>query len=156
MRENIEKAIVNRMPVRVIGTTFQIGWKSVQNHKKHLPATLVSAHESQEIASADRILARLQFLSEQTLEIFASAKASGDLRTALWAIREERSNLEFLVRLMVEIQARTDRQIVHDYRLDELMAKLFPEVEYKLLEQGGEDGPEQASSPTRLDGANEG
>jgi hypothetical protein len=76
-------------------------------HKaEHVPATLAKAQEAREVARADDLLAGVRALQTRTLAILNAAEASEQHRTALSAIREARSNLELLAKLLGELDDR--------------------------------------------------
>ena len=57
-------------------------------HKaNHLPAKLVMAEKAKEVAQADSLLDQVRDLQGRALAILDQAEMSGDLRTALGAIR---------------------------------------------------------------------
>jgi hypothetical protein len=79
----------------------------VRRHKgNHLPATLAKAHEAEEVAHADGLLADVRSLQARTLAVLEAAELSHEHRTALAAIREARSNLELLAKLLGELDER--------------------------------------------------
>ena len=55
---------------------------------------MLKAREAQEVAHADGLMAQLQSLQQKTLEILARAEGTGDLRSALAALRELRGTVE--------------------------------------------------------------
>jgi hypothetical protein len=65
---------------------------------------LVKAQDAAEVAHADNLLEQVKSLQARALTILDKAEASGDLRTALSAIREARGNLELLAKLLGELQ----------------------------------------------------
>ncbi len=74
-------------------------------HKlEHLPVHLLKAQDAAEVAQADNLLEQVKSLQARALTILDKAEASGDLRTALSAIREARGNLELLAKLLGELQ----------------------------------------------------
>jgi hypothetical protein len=79
----------------------------VQRHEEnHVPATLAKAKEAEEVAHADDLLADVRSLHHRTLAILEAAELSSEHRTALAAIREARSNLELLAKLLGELDER--------------------------------------------------
>ena len=60
---------------------------------------MLKAKEAQEVAHADGLLAQLQSLQQKTLEILARAEGTGDLRSALAALRELRGTVELTAKL---------------------------------------------------------
>lgn len=103
-REAIDRAIVEGMPNRRIAAQRDVTERAVRNHKaNHLPATLVKAQDAQEVAEADDLLAQVRGLQIRTLSILEAAEGASQHRTALSAIKEARSNLELLAKLVGEL-----------------------------------------------------
>lgn len=65
----------------------------------------MKAQDAQEMIQADSLVKQMLHLQSRALTILKTAEASGDLKTALGAIREARGNLELLVRLQMEHSA---------------------------------------------------
>jgi hypothetical protein len=77
---------------------------AIRRHKReHLPATLVKATAAAEVAHADGLLEQVHDLQRRALAILKTAEQTGDLRVALYAIAQARSNLELLARLLGEL-----------------------------------------------------
>ena len=66
----------------------------IRHRKAHIPKALVKAQEVSEIAHGEDLLGQLRDLQARARQILDEAENSGDLRTALMAIREARSCLE--------------------------------------------------------------
>ena len=96
----IDQALVAGTPYRAVAERFGASPPSVYRHQQgHLPATMLKAREAQEVAHADGLLAQLQSLQQKTLEILARAEGTGDLRSALAALRELRGTVELTAKL---------------------------------------------------------
>jgi hypothetical protein len=79
----------------------------VYRHKtEHLPVHLLKAREVEQVAQADDLLKQVRNLQVHTLDILECAEKTGDLRTALAAISQARSNLELLGKLAGELDER--------------------------------------------------
>ena len=104
-RENIDEALVGATAISAISAKYRdISEDALGRHKaKHLPAKLVMAEKAKEVAQADSLLDQVRDLQGRALAILDQAEMSGDLRTALGAIREARGNLELLAKLLGEI-----------------------------------------------------
>lgn len=104
-REAVDRALVEKVPNRRIASQYDVSERAVRNHKaNHLPATLAKSQDAQEVAEADDLLAQVQDLQARTLSILAAAEETRQHRTALSAIREARSNLELLAKLVGELE----------------------------------------------------
>ncbi len=106
-REAIDLALVGETSNLSVSALFGVSESAVRRHKgNHLPATLVKAKEAEEVAHADDLLADVRSLHHRTLAILEAAELSSEHRTALAAIREARSNLELLAKLLGELDER--------------------------------------------------
>jgi RimJ/RimL family protein N-acetyltransferase len=96
-RHSIDEALVSGGPYRSVAKRFGLSDSAVYRHKtKHLPAHLLKAKEVEEVARADELLEQVRHLQSRALDILERAEKTGDLRTALAAISQERGNLELL------------------------------------------------------------
>jgi hypothetical protein len=103
----INVALVSRESYRTIADRYGLSQTALKRHSaEHIPELLVKAKDAVESADADELLGRVESLQERTLAILEAAEEAGELRTALGAIREARSNLELLARLLGEIDDR--------------------------------------------------
>ena len=104
-RENIDEVLVGATAISAISAKYRdISEDALGRHKaNHLPAKLVMAEKAKEVAQADSLLDQVRDLQGRALAILDQAEMSGDLRTALGAIREARGNLELLAKLLGEI-----------------------------------------------------
>jgi hypothetical protein len=66
---------------------------------------LLKAKEAREATHADNLLNQVKDLQARALSILSQAERSGDLKTALLAIREARGCLELLGKLAGELQS---------------------------------------------------
>ena len=98
--QGIDQALVAGTPYRAVAERFEISPPSLYRHQQgHLPATLLKAREVPEVAHADGLIAQLQSLQQKALEILNRAEGSGDMRSALSALRELRGTVELTARL---------------------------------------------------------
>ena len=104
-RNEIDAALIDRRPFRDIARQFGPSKDAlVRHHDNHLPAALIKAKDAADVAHAYTILGQVQTLRDRALGILDSAEGSGDLRSALGAIRETRGCLELLGKLAGELQ----------------------------------------------------
>jgi len=132
-REEIDRALVGDASNRSIASLYDVSEAAVRRHKsKHLPGKLALAHEAVEVAQADDLLADVRSLQARTLSILEAAEATRQLPTALRAIKEARSNVELLAKLVGELQsnelAQQNVQINVVYE-DERRQKVIAELE---------------------------
>jgi hypothetical protein len=106
-REEIDRALVGGASNRSAASLYDVSEAAVRCHKaNHLPAKLVMAEQAAEVTEASNLLAQVQDLQGRALAILDKAEGTGDLRTALSAIREARGNLELLAKLLGELDDR--------------------------------------------------
>ena len=106
-RVAIDRALVGGASNRSLASLHGVSEAAVRRHKaNHLPAKLVMAEKASEIAEAGSLLAQVRDLQARTLAILEGAESTRQHRTALSAIREARSNLELLAKLLGELDER--------------------------------------------------
>ena len=100
-REAIDTALVNAEPLRNIAARFDLNASSVLRHKrKCLPAALGQAKAAVKVSQADTLLNQVEWLQQKALALLEKAESEADFRTALIALREARSCLEFKAKLL--------------------------------------------------------
>ncbi len=103
-RESIDRALVGDASNRSVASLYDASEAAVRRHaSNHLPAKLVMAEKAGEVAEAGELLAQVQDLQARTLSILEAAESTSQHRTALSAIREARSNLELLAKLVGQL-----------------------------------------------------
>ena len=106
-KETIDRTLVGDASNRSVASLYDVSEAAVRRHKtNHLPAKLVMAEKVAEVAEADDLLAQVRDLQVRTLTILEGAESTNQHRTALSAIREARSNLELLAKLLGELDDR--------------------------------------------------
>ena len=96
-KEEINQLLVAGTASRNIAARFGASASAVFRHKQdHLPTTLVAAAEARGIAHGASLLDQLRGLQERASQILDEAANSGDLRTALMAVREARGCVELI------------------------------------------------------------
>ena len=104
-RAAIDQALVNGDSLRYVSKQYDVTDAALFRHNtNHLPAALTKAHEAKEMVRADDLLSQVKELQARAMSILDQAEDSGDLRTALSAIREARGNLELLAKLLGKLQ----------------------------------------------------
>ena len=103
-RAAIELSLVHGEPMREVAGRYSISKSALHRHRNaHLPKALVKAQEAEEIVRADSLLGEMEVLIEHGHEILTEARAAGEHRTALSAMREIRGCLELLGKVTGEI-----------------------------------------------------
>jgi hypothetical protein len=130
-REEIDQALVRgESTAKIAGRYRTLDERALRRHRSnHLPATLARAHEAEEVANADDLLAQVRDLQARALTILDKAEEAGELITALRAIREARGNLELLGKLAGELQDGTTVNLYLSPEWLELRALIVAAVE---------------------------
>ncbi len=104
-RDEIDRALVSGESSYALADRYSsLSRPAIQRHREnHLPTRLVLAEKAAEVAQADNLLDQVRDLQGRALAILDKAEATGELRTALSAIREARGNLELLAKLLGEL-----------------------------------------------------
>jgi hypothetical protein len=85
---------------RAIARQFGVSRDSLQRHERaHLAMSLQQSQELLAMLSGKNLLAKVAELDGATREMLDTARKWGDLRTALMAVRESRSNIEAYARI---------------------------------------------------------
>jgi hypothetical protein len=107
----INVALVHRESYRTISDRYGPSQTALKRHSRdHVPKLLVEAKQAVDVADADDLLGEVRDLQVRTLAILEATEETHEHRTALAAIREARSNLELLARLLGELD---DRPVVN-------------------------------------------
>jgi hypothetical protein len=129
-REAIDRALVGETSNLSVSSLFGVSESAVRRHKaNHLPAKLVMAEKAAEVAQADDLLQQVRDLQARTLAILEAAEHTNQHRTALAAIREARSNLELLAKLLGELDERPQVNILISAEWLELRAVIVGALE---------------------------
>jgi len=103
--DEINAMLINNVSHREISTVFNgVGDMSLHRHKRnHLPKALGLAKVAKETAQGDGLFSQVQTLQNKALSLLEQAEGTGDLRTALMAVKEMRSCMELLGRISGEL-----------------------------------------------------
>jgi hypothetical protein len=129
-REAIDKALVGDAALPELAALYRVSDDSLGRHRaNHLPAKLVMAEAAAEVARADDLLDQVRGLQRRALDILDKAEETGELRTALSAIREARGNLELLAKLLGELDERPQVNVLLSPEWVELRAVIVTALE---------------------------
>jgi len=129
-REEIDRALIGGEANTHLSSVFAVSEQALRRHKgSHLPARLVMAEKAEEVAQADDLLDQLKDLQRRTLAILEAAETTNQHRTALSAIREARSNLELLAKLLGELDERPTVNVLVSPQWLELRAVIVGALE---------------------------
>ena len=106
-RAALESALVAGEPTRRIAARFAVSDTALRRHKSdHVAQALAKAQAAAEIVRAEDLLGQVRALERKAETLLARAEHEGDLRTALLGVREARSCLELLAKLLGELDER--------------------------------------------------
>jgi hypothetical protein len=109
-RAAIDQALVGGVPNLRLAQQYGLSESAVWRHKaEHLPEALAQSGAAKEIARADLLIQQVEGLRNKAVAILLRAEQAGELRTALYAIREARETLA----LLLEVEGRLDRRPVN-------------------------------------------
>lgn len=137
-RDEIEAAIARGTPVRSVAEGFGVSKSSVQRHKDAMVSKMAAAPTAG-TTSADELLTKLRGLQSEAEGILARAKRDGNHRDALGAIKESRSIIELLAKMLGELQTGTTVNITVSHQWIALRADLmlalepFPEARVSVM-----------------------
>jgi hypothetical protein len=108
---NVE--LVSRAPYRDIARRFGVSKDALKRHSaEHVPQLLVQAKQAVDSSNADDLIRQVKGLQNKTIQLLRAAEDSGEIRTALAAIREARGNVELLAKLRQIIDERPQINLV--------------------------------------------
>jgi len=112
-RAAVDSALVAGEVFRTIAHRFALSEDALKRHKReHLPAGMVKAQAAKEVAQADDLLQEVRALRSKAYSLLLAAEKQGDIRTALLGVREARSCLELLGKLLSELDDRPQVNLV--------------------------------------------
>ena len=104
-RAEMERELLAGHSLRDIARHWRVSKDALARHKSnHLPAHLALARKALVVAQADDLLAQVEALRDQALGLLDRAQNAGDLRAAISAIREARSCVELLAKMVGELK----------------------------------------------------
>lgn len=102
--ELIDRELLAGATYRDIAKRFHVGASSVHRHMaSHLAGATGRALRARDDGRADRVLADLEALTREARELKSKAELTGDIRTALAAVRELVRIIELMARLGSDI-----------------------------------------------------
>jgi hypothetical protein len=125
-RVEIDEAIIGGQPFLRIQKNFGVSRDAVRRHSKHLLAVVKKFENTQELALAGSLKAKLLIREGDLLRIQAKAEKHGDLPTAISAIRELRQFHELQARM--EGQLKPQEVAVVAMNLDERTSRRIAET----------------------------
>jgi hypothetical protein len=118
-RREIDALLVGRKSYRDISGQFSVSRSALARHARaHLPVELARAAEVREREEADEQLGGVRRLQMEGFALLDLAKAEGDLKVALAALRELRQLLELSLR--VQDVGELEKRLVE---LEELLGR---------------------------------
>jgi hypothetical protein len=91
---------------RTIAKHYGVDHNAVQRHKQHIPELLLKASQALEVADADALLAKIEDLYAEAIEVLEAGKGEQDHRLVLSAKDRAGKQLETLAELRGELDRR--------------------------------------------------
>ena len=91
---------------RTIAKHYGVDHSAVQRHKQHIPELLLKASRAMEVADADALLAKIEDLYAEAIDVLEAGKGAEDHRLVLSAIDRAGKQLETLAELRGELDRR--------------------------------------------------
>lgn len=139
-RQDIDKAIVAGESNRSIARQFDVSKDAVARHRKaHIAPKVAKAAEARERVGADKLLEIMESLLSTSIGCIRDARASGDNRTALTAVRETRETAKVLLEVAGELDNGPVVQIIQNPQYQRIEAVImqtlepYPEARLKLV-----------------------
>jgi hypothetical protein len=105
----IDRALIGGTGFRDLARQYGVSRDAIARHRsRHLTENLAGAQDAKTVASATDLLTELRLLRVRANGYMLKAEKTGDIRTALAAIREARATLE----LLAELEGELDRRAV--------------------------------------------
>ncbi len=98
----IDAALVRRVPITELAKRYGGSHMLYSRHRRHIPQAV--AKRVVEDVRADSIADQAKALQAEALAVLERAKGTGDLRTALMAIRTASDNLRLVAELLNELR----------------------------------------------------
>jgi len=123
---NINQKLIAGASVRSLADEYSLGKMSLQRHRtNHLPRHLVKAKELQEMDAADKLLERVEGLYDKALTIMAKAEKEKKFQPAVSAIKEARSSLELIAKMIGELKTGTNINITYNAEWIDLRTQIY-------------------------------
>lgn len=111
----INEKLVSGVSPKAMAEQYDLHHMSLYRHKeKHLPKVLVKAQALQERETADQLLARVEAIHEKAWDLVSKAEAKGSFQPAVGALKEARSCLELIGKLLGELKTGTTVNIMYN------------------------------------------
>jgi len=141
----IDEQLITGVAVRTLAKKYDLGRMALQRHRaNHLPKTLVKARALQEMDHADRLLERVEGLYDKALQIMNKAESDGKYQPAVSAIKEARSSLELIAKMIGELKTGTTINLTYNQEFIEarlLIVKAlepYPEAQEAVVKALGD------------------
>ena len=112
-RRQIELALLRGHSHRAISQQFAVSHGVVDRHVKHVSDALKHARELMEVEHGKSLLVQLRELGSQAQYLGVRAERTGDLRSALTALRELTRILELEARLTGELNEKPETKVLN-------------------------------------------
>ena len=116
--------------MRTIAGQYEVSKSALQRHKEgHIPKNLLRAKEAKEICQAEKIFNKLVTLKRDAARITKKAEIDGDLKVALYGVREQSRVVEILAKIEGQIRPPQIDLTVNNLTLLKINDRLSRKVE---------------------------
>ncbi len=126
----INSQLVSGVAVRPLAKKYDLGLMALQRHRtNHLPRHLVKAQALQEVEAADQLLEQVQSLYDKALDIMNKAEKDKKYAPAVAALKEARSSLELIAKMIGELKVGTHINIIYNAEWIDLRTQIYNALE---------------------------
>ena len=101
--KDIDKAIISGETLQKIADRFDLHPSTISRHKNHIADKITKASIICDAQEGANVLQKVSGLLKKAHDLLDTAEQSGDIRTAIQAVRETRGCLELLARVSGEM-----------------------------------------------------
>ncbi len=128
-REEIELAIIDKIPYERIAAEYGPSIASISRHKEHMAERIAKVDHARDIASGGTLLQRLEDLETHAKRIGQAAEEQDRLSIALQANREQQRIIEILLKVAGELKNQTEVNITISPEWIQLRSVIFKVLE---------------------------
>jgi len=141
--------LIRNRPVRDIAAEYDIGRDALYRHReRHLPKAMTKAQALKEQGAADDLVERVEKIFTQAQDLMEKASKDGRYAPAVSALREARSCLELIGKLVGELKTGIEVNLWYSPSWVELRGTIFevlqdyPQARFALAEKLAERSPD--------------
>ena len=111
--DDINQKLVSGVSPTAIAKEYDVGKMALHRHKNtHLPKVLLQAQSLKTSDAADNLLSRVESLFSRSEDLITKAEVEGKYAPAVSAVKECRSCLELIAKLLGELKTGTEINLI--------------------------------------------